>query len=1661
MTGSTSLNNCTISGNTATNGVNSAGGGVYFNAGYSATISGSDIFNNNAGQGGGVFNGGSDSTPTSTLTINSLTLIHGNSAVTSGSGKGNGGGIGNAEIGGGSNPATTNVTKTHIFGNSATSAGGGISVGGGTFTMSFSRIINNTSGASNSRGLENNSTTGIPTNVSDNWWGCSQNPTTASTPCDSAHTTTGTLTTTPFLQIKTTASQNPIATGSTATLTATVQDSTGANQSAANLDVFLATNATAGTPLPVIWSAVTNTVTTNANSSPLQNVGGFAKATATYNGTTPVHQDPTVAKVDNDFTTGTHPDIVLMTVLSPPSIAKSFGAPTVTVGGVTTLQFTITNPNTGDSLNGVAFTDTFPANIAVGPTPGVVNTCGGTFTAVAGAGSVSLSGGTVAANSSCTVSVNIQGTADGVANNTTGSVTATDAGGLTGNTASASIVVANPISITKGFGAATIPLNGTTSLTFTLTNSNSNTTLNGVAFTDNLPSGLVIATPGNPSTTCSGTFTAANGSSTASLSGATLAPGATCTATVTVQGTTSGVKNNTVTASSTTTGSVTSTGTATVTVVSPPTISKAFGASSIPLNGSTLLSFTITNPASNPVTLTGVGFTDNLPGGLVVSTPNGLSGGCGGGTITAAAGSSSISLSGASLTSGSSCTFSVNVTGVAAGNQINTTSQVTSNEGGNGGTATASIIVVAPPSIAKAFTPTTIAVNATTSLSFTITNPAANTVPLTGVAFTDVLPAGLTVPNSSASACGGTVTLTAPSTITLSGATIATNSQCVFSVTVTGASSGQFTNTTGNVTSTNGGTGNTASATVTVASPPTIAKVFGVASMPVNATTSLTFNIANPNSGIALTGVAFSDNLPAGLVVATPNGLTNTCSGSVTAAAGSGSISLNGGTIAASGSCTITVNVTGTTVGVKNNITGNVTSTETGPGGAATASITITARTTTTSVSFSSNPSVFGQTIQVTATVVDTDAGTKSNPAGSVSFTSGAGSDVFSPTSCTLSPLGSTTDTSTCTVNLTSTTVGTHSITATYGGSAVHAGSSGSATLTVNKANTTSVLVSSQNPSIFGQSVTFTVTVSAVAPGSGIPTGTVTFLDGATPIGTATLDASGVASISTSSLSIGTHSISTSYPGDGNFNGSTSNTVNQVVNKVPTTTTLVSSVNPSTFGQSVTFTATVTSSGSGTPTGTVTFMDGATTLGTGTLSGGVASFSTATLSVGTHSITAVYGGDSTFAGSTSNTVNQVVNKAPSATALASSVNPSVFGQSVTFTATVTSAGPAISSPGGPVSRRVTKTVDARTTAGRAVPNAFGIGTPTGTVTFFDGATPIGTGTLDGSGVATLTISTLSVGTHSITASYSGDGNFLASTSPAVSQVVNKANTTTANVTSTANPSVFGQAVTLSTTVTAVAPGAGTPTGTVTFLDGATPIGTGTLNGAGQASITLNTLAVGTHLIKATYGGSGNFNGSTSATALSQVVNKANTTTTIVASPNPAFVGGSTTYTITVAAVAPGAGTPTGTVQVKDNGVNVGGPVTLVGGSATVTENHLAPPGVHTITAVYSGDGNFNASTGTLSLVVGFRFEDHVTHNVLIVIPPANGQSGQGTWTWISNGVTIFADVPAFISINPIILSVHTISPAVMNATFNLQVGVGSAVLFDPATLHVYILNEVF
>jgi hypothetical protein len=228
--------------------------------------------------------------------------------------------------------------------------------------------------------------------------------------------------------------------------------------------------------------------------------------------------------------------------------------------------------------------------------------------------------------------------------------------------------------------------------------------------------------------------------------------------------------------------------------------------------------------------------------------------------------------------------------------------------------------------------------------------------------------------------------------------------------------------------------------------------------------------------------------------------------------------------------------------------------------------------------------------------------------------------------------------------------------------------------LTVGQVHTVTTVASSGNPSVFGQSVTFTGTATTTSPGTGIPTGTVTFKDGATTLGTVTLDGTGAASYTTSSLSFGSHDITAVYGGDGNNVGSTSSLVSQVVNQASTTTSVSSGQNPSVFGQSVTFsaTATTTSPGTGIPTGTVTFKDGATTLGTGPLDGtGAASYTTSSLSFGSHDITAVYGGDANNIGSTSSIVSQVVNQASTGTTLSLSSSAIFYLNNVTFTAYIT------------------------------------------------------------------------------------------------------------------------------------------------------------------------------------------------------------------------------------------------------------------------------------------------------------------------------------------------------------------------------------------------------
>src|SRR5262249_4715745 len=159
----------------------------------------------------------------------------------------------------------------------------------------------------------------------------------------------------------------------------------------------------------------------------------------------------------------------------------------------------------------------------------------------------------------------------------------------------------------------------------------------------------------------------------------------------------------------------------------------------------------------------------------------------------------------------------------------------------------------------------------------------------------------------------------------------------------------------------------------------------------------------------------------------------------------------------------------------------------------------------------------------------------------------------------------------------------------------------------------------------------------------------------------------GVATLSVSNLALGSHTIVAAYVPDAQatFNASTSPTITQVINQSSSTTTVASSVTPSAFGQSVTFTATVAASGggSGTPTGSVTFTDTTTgtNLGSANLSSGKATLAVSTLAAGNHTITASYGGDTNFATS-SGTTTQVVNQAVTSTAVTTSVATAVFGQ---------------------------------------------------------------------------------------------------------------------------------------------------------------------------------------------------------------------------------------------------------------------------------------------------------------------------------------------------------------------------------------------------------------
>ncbi len=657
---------------------------------------------------------------------------------------------------------------------------------------------------------------------------------------------------------------------------------------------------------------------------------------------------------------------------------------------------------------------------------------------------------------------------------------------------------------------------------------------------------------------------------------------------------------------------------------------------------------------------------------------------------------------------------------------------------------------------------------------------------------------------------------------------------------------------------------------------------------------------------------------PPGANGSTPSGVASIA---IYVSTNSGPFSLFATVTPADPSATFTGQV-GNTYGFYSIATDNAGNVEATPSAAEATTEIVTSSTvdTTTSLVSSEDPSLFGDSVTFTATVTPAQS-TNGTPTGSVQF-SIDGSPVGNPV-----PLDSNGD---ATFTTSSLAVGTYTVTASYTNADDNFGpSNGTLTggQTVNTADTTTSVVSNAPTSVYGQSVTFAVTVSAVTSGLPVPTETVELFDGSNEIGSATLD-NGAASFNVSTLAVGNHSITAQYLGDGNFSGSTSPVMSQVVNQDASTSQLVSSANPSVFKQAVSFTDTVSAAapGSGTPTGTVQFQIKGADFGSAvTLVDGVAtSNSTSTLAIGSYVVTAIYSGDGNFTSGTSPTVTQSVQPDYSTTSISSQPDPTVYGQPVTFTATVQDVAP-------------------------------GTAVPTGTVTFMNGSTALGTVKLLG-GEATFTFKTLPAGSDSITAVYNGDSTIAPSTSPVLTQTVNQ-DGTTATVTSNRNPSVYGQAVKFTATVAAEAPGSGTPTGTVTFMDGSTTLGTENLSG-GKATLKTSALGLGVQSITVVYSGDSNFLTSTSA-VLNQTVNQDATTTSIASSLNPSTYGEKVTFTATVTASAPGSGMPTGTVTFMD-GSTMLGTGTLSGGVVTFSTSSLSV-GTHSITAVYSGDSDFKTS----------------------------------------------------------------------------------------------------
>lgn len=670
-------------------------------------------------------------------------------------------------------------------------------------------------------------------------------------------------------------------------------------------------------------NVVGGTIGVHTNSIPAYN-GSNAAATVSATGT--------VANVPGTTVRNLNATSATLEYLPALTVAKTFLTNPVQVGGTSRVRITLGNTGNGQ-LTGVRATDPLAGTGLTLATPAKASTtCAGpvVLSAPDGGSTASISGATIAGGTSCDFLFDVLSTTSTPSVNTLapGAVTADGGVASTGTTTATLNKVTSRVNLTKSFAPTSIAGPGSVSrLTIVIDNTTA-TALTELAVADNMPAGMVVGVVPNASTTCPGGLVEAEtGTRLVRLSGGTLAGNANCTVSVDVTSSVVGTLNNTLPAGAiTNTQGVTNASpfTANLGALAGMGVEKHFEPSAVAAGQPARLVIQVRN--SLPQVLTNISTTDHLPAGMVVASPANTSTTCAGAVITAVG--DKVSFRGAQLPVGPSvCEVRVNVVVPVAGAYVNTMpgGTVIANDGAvtnpqPGPSAT--LHVLQPPTIAKAFAQATVAPGVANRLTVTISNPN-TTQTLTGVALRDPLPTGLfvaQVPNASTTCAGGTVSAIASAdSAQIAGATVPAGGSCSFAFDTVSNVPGLYTNTipAGALTSHEGVSNpDPASAPVRVLEPPTVVKAFVPPSISPNGVSRLTITLGNANPTAQTLAQALDDTLPAGVLVAPTPNVGGTCTtGSVTADAGTALVRYANGASIPSGGCTISVDVTASVAG--------------------------------------------------------------------------------------------------------------------------------------------------------------------------------------------------------------------------------------------------------------------------------------------------------------------------------------------------------------------------------------------------------------------------------------------------------------------------------------------------------------------------------------------------------------------------------------------------------------------------------------------------------------------------------------------------------------------------------------------------------------------------